>query len=186
MQRIDPDGSGARPFLKRLAICAAVLVITFLAAPNALGQFVIPANAVAYGRTYSEWSGAWQQWSLSIPISRNPLFDNGDCRVGQSGRVWFLGGKFCSIDNPNCGTTKVVRSCTVPFGKALYIAVINSEYSVLEMNDTKAQIADMRSYCSCGHRRRHKCEFRSGRRQHPFPEKEFPGAIDGFSLHPSG
>jgi len=58
--------------------------------------------------------------------------------------VWFLGGKFCSINNTNCGTTNVVRTCNLPAGKALYVAVLNAENSALELNDPKAQIADLR------------------------------------------
>ncbi len=130
--------------MKRILVIAIVLGLAVLAVPSAMAQWVIPSTSVAYGRTYSEWSGAWQQWALSIPVVNHPLFDNGDCSVGQSGPVWFLGGKFCALNNPNCGTTHVVRSCSVPAGKALYIPVLNAEWSVLEMNDPKFQLADLR------------------------------------------
>jgi hypothetical protein len=106
---------------------------------------VIPPDWVAYGRTYSEWSVAWEQWADSIPVANHPLFDNGDCSVGQSGPVWFLGGKFCASGATNCGTSNVVRSCNVPAGKALYVAVLNAENSALELNDPKVQIQDLRS-----------------------------------------
>ncbi len=131
--------------MKRIVIIAIVLGLTVLAVPSVMAQLVIPPSSVAYGRTYSEWSAAWQQWALSIPVVNHPLFDNGDCSVGQSGPVWFLGGKFCAINTPGCGTNKVVRYCSVPAGKALYIPVLNAEWSVLEMNDPKFQIADLRS-----------------------------------------
>jgi hypothetical protein len=131
--------------MKRIVVVAIVLSLAVLAIPSAMAQFVITPNSLAYGRTYSEWSAAWQQWALSIPASNHPLFDTGDCSVGQSGPVWFLGGKFCNINSPNCGTSNVVRSCSVPAGRALYIPVLNAEWSVLEMNDPKFQIADLRS-----------------------------------------
>lgn len=131
--------------MKRMAVVAIVLGLAVLAVPSVMAQLVIPPSSLAYGRTYSEWSAAWQQWALSIPVVNHPLFDNGDCSVGQSGPVWFLGGKFCAINTPNCGTKNVVRSCSVPAGKALYIPVLNAEWSVLEMNDPKFQIADLRS-----------------------------------------
>jgi len=131
--------------MKRIATIAIVVGLVVLAVPSAMAQSVIPPSSVAYGRTYSEWSAAWQQWALSIPVAHHPLFDNGDCSVGQSGPVWFLGGKFCALNNPNCGTTHVVRSCSVPTGTALYIPILNAEWSVLEMNDPKFQIADLRS-----------------------------------------
>ncbi len=131
--------------MKRIIFVAMVLGLAVLAVPSAMAQLAIPSSSLAYGRTYSEWSAAWQQWALSIPVVNHPLFDNGDCSVGQSGPVWFLGGKFCALNNPNCGTTHVVRSCSVPAGKALYIPVLNAEWSVLEMNDPKFQLADLRS-----------------------------------------
>ena len=130
--------------MKHIALIAIILSLALLAVPSTLAQVVITPDTVAYGRTYADWSAAWQQWALSIPVASHPLFDNGDCSVGQSGPVWFLGGKFCALNNPNCGTKHVVRNCSVPAGKALYIDVVDSEWSVLEMNDPKAQIADLR------------------------------------------
>ena len=130
--------------MKRLVLLAIILGLALLFVPSTLAQGVIPPDSVAYGRTYSDWSAAWQQWALSIPVANHPLFDNGDCSVGQSGPVWFLGGKFCALNNPNCGTSNVVRSCAVPRGKALYIPILNVEWSALEMNDPKFQITDLR------------------------------------------
>lgn len=106
---------------------------------------VLDRDSVAYGRTYSEWSAAWEQWATSIPVSTHPLFDKGDCKVGQSGPVWFLGGKFCATEDTTCGFTNVVRTCTVPGDKALYIAVVNSEDSALE-DPARPQVADLRAY----------------------------------------
>lgn len=92
---------------------------------------VIDRDSIAYGRTYGEWVAAWQQWVDSIPTAKHPLFDNSDCSTGQSGPVWFLGGKEC----PNgevCSFSNVVRSCTVPKDKAIFFPVLESEDSVLE------------------------------------------------------
>jgi hypothetical protein len=140
--------------MKRILVVAIVLAVAVLAVPSVMAQSagpkVIPPNSVAFGRTYSEWSAAWNQWADSIPVANHPLFDNGDCSVGQSGPVWFLGGKFCSINNTNCGTDNVVRTCNVPAGKAIYIDVLSSEFSSLELNDPKAQIADLRLLCESG------------------------------------
>jgi len=87
-------------------------------------------NSVAYGRTYGDWSAAWWQWAFSIPVASHPLFDNGDCSVGQSGPVWFLGGKFCQTGQTCNGTA--TRSCSVPAGKALYFPLSNVEDSAPE------------------------------------------------------
>jgi hypothetical protein len=94
-------------------------------APN-----VIDRDSVAYGRTYGEWSAAWWQWAFSIPVASHPLFDNGDCSVGQSGAVWFLGGKFCQVGQICSGSA--TRSCSVPAGKALYFPILNVEDSAPE------------------------------------------------------
>lgn len=81
---------------------------------------------VVFGRTYAEWSAEWRQWADSFPALQHPLFDTAPCTAGQSGPVWFLGGRFCAIDiNPSCANAPAVRSCTVPAGKALYLPVLN-------------------------------------------------------------
>jgi hypothetical protein len=99
--------------------------------PNVL-DYVVNPDSVVFSRTFSEWDAEWQQWAYSIPVARHPLFDNGDCTVGQSGPVWFLGGKFCANADPNCNTTNVQRSCTIPYGKYIYFPVDNAEDSALE------------------------------------------------------
>ncbi len=154
--------------MNRRKIWAGVVVVTGIAAvllalavlvpvPKTQAQSpqypkVIDSDSVVFGRTYSEWSAAWEQWSYSIPVDQHPLFDNGDCSVGQSGPVWFLGGKFCA-NGATCSFTGIVRSCSVPFGKALYFPVINGEDSALEESlvehpgdETYQQIATLRAF----------------------------------------
>lgn len=110
---------------------------------------VYPRDAMVFGATYSNWAASWQQWAGSIPASEHPLFDNADCSKGQSGPVWFLGGKFCVAGDTECGMEPAVRSCTVPAGTALFFPVVN--YGCLngeaEMGycGDKAVITEMRS-----------------------------------------
>ncbi|HTT32612.1 MAG TPA: hypothetical protein VMH48_03335 [Methylomirabilota bacterium] len=139
-----------------LAACvllfAAAALLVALPAPSSKADvpvhfLVYDRDSVVYGRTYSDWSAAWEQWVDSIPTANHPLFDNGDCSVDQSGPVWFLGGKFIALG----GTGRydnVVRNCKVPFGKALYVAIFNSEDSALEETTFNhlTQIADIRAY----------------------------------------
>lgn len=135
-----------------------VLGMAALSLPSALandkddGGGIIDPTSVAYGKSYSDWSVAWEQWGYSIPVAQHPLFDNGDCSVGQSGPVWFLGGKFCA-NGASCSYTGVVRSCNVPAGKALYFPVFEGEDSALEESlaehpgdEAYQQIAAMRSF----------------------------------------
>jgi hypothetical protein len=138
-------------------VAAMVLAVAALSLPTVLangddrdGAKVFGRDSVPYGRTYSEWSAAWNQWSYSIPVAQHPLFDNGDCSVGQSGPVWFLGGKFCAI-GATC-TYTVNRNCSVPSGKAIFFPVADYEDSALEEgvnvhpgDPTYQQIAGLRS-----------------------------------------
>jgi hypothetical protein len=126
-----------------LVVCVLAGVVTLAAQPGKGGanppstaapiilDYLVDPNSVVFSRTFSEWDAEWQQWSYSIPVKNHPLFDNGDCSVGQSGPVWFLGGKFCGNGQP-CDLSNVQRSCTVPYGKLLYFPVWNGEDSALE------------------------------------------------------
>ncbi|HWI41312.1 MAG TPA: hypothetical protein VNX25_07475 [Verrucomicrobiae bacterium] len=110
-----------------------------------------PADSVIFGATYGDWSAAWQQWALSMPSAKHPLFDTADCSTGQSGPVWFLGGRYCGTEQPGCQSLPAERTCTVPHGKALYFPIVNSACL-----DTEAEkgfcgsaqpiIAQMRAY----------------------------------------
>lgn len=131
-----------------VVILVVVLVLAFVPTilnAQSVGPKVIKPDSITYGKTYGEWSAAWEQWVDSIPLSNHPLFDRGDCSVGQSGPVWFLGGKFCANNDSSCGFTNIVRTCTIPQGKTLYIGVVTSEDSTLE-DPTNTQIAGLRAY----------------------------------------
>lgn len=92
---------------------------------------IFPADSTPYGRSYGEWMAAWQQWATSIPATSHPLFDTGPADTGQSGPVFFLGGKFCPIDT-ECSTQNVTRKITIPPGKALFFPIMDAEYSTVE------------------------------------------------------
>lgn len=109
------------------------------------GHQVIERDSVAYGRTYAEWMAAWDQWSYSLPVDTHPLFTDGDCSVGQSGPVWFLGGAFVA-------PWTRVRHCNIPADTALFFPVWDWEDSALEEtvehpgDEAYQQIAGMRSF----------------------------------------
>jgi hypothetical protein len=95
------------------------------------GKLVVPRDSVAFGRTYSDWAAAWDQWARSIPATAHPLFDTADCAVAQTGPIFFLGAKFCSTSATSCsGSAK--RKCTVPAGKALFFPIVGGGDSVLQ------------------------------------------------------
>jgi hypothetical protein len=109
-----------------LALMAAIMIAPTYADGNRLPG-VYPRDSVIFGRTYGEWSAAWRQWADSMPATKHPLFDTAeDCSEGQSGPVWFLGGRFCAADVNTCDSLPAVRECRVPAGKALYFPVLNT------------------------------------------------------------
>jgi hypothetical protein len=136
--------------VKRFAVVAIVSSLAALALavqyiPNVFAHDndresvkIFDRDSVVYGRTYSDWNAAWQQWAASIPTANHPLFDNGDCSVGQAGPVWFLGRKFVVQGTPG-NFENVVRYCNVPAGKALYVAILNAEDSLLEESTPGSQ-----------------------------------------------
>jgi hypothetical protein len=84
---------------------------------------ILPPQAKLDGKSYGEWAAACWQWLFSIPADRNPILDTTgeDAAVGQSGDVWFLIGTWAG---PDAGP--VVRTVTVPVGKALFFPVYNA------------------------------------------------------------
>jgi hypothetical protein len=91
---------------------------------------IAPPQSHAYGKTYAEWSVAWWQWALGLPVAGHPFNDAPGFNVasGQTGEVWFLGAPFGTVQ----------RACTIPTGKALFIGLLNSEWSSLEGYPTLA------------------------------------------------
>ncbi len=91
------------------------------------------------GTTYAEWSAEWWRWFMEFPVQDkqgNPLphpsFDdpNFDVRDQQQGDVWFL-----------AETSPItVRTCDIPHGKSLFVALHTAEASNLEdLGDTEAE-----------------------------------------------
>jgi hypothetical protein len=70
----------------------------------------------------SAFTAEWWQWALSIPKSRNPLFDTTgeNCMIGQRDFVWFLAGTLFG--------GSATRACSVPEDKTLFFPVINVSF----------------------------------------------------------
>jgi hypothetical protein len=130
--------------MKRVALIVTVAFAlgVALVAPRVMAQKddssnngfpkVITPDSLYSGKSYSEWSAQWWQWTYSIPVANHPLFDNGDCSVGQSGPVWFLGGKLCQANGTACNGS-VTRTCNIPHDTALFVPVaVTVEDSALE------------------------------------------------------
>ena len=101
----------------------------------------------AWGKTYGEWSAAWWQWALSLPVTGHPLFDptGANAATGQSGPVWFLGGTSSIISDGTHSVGQAERTITVPFGKALFFPILNSETDNSGIPPTTLTEAEMRA-----------------------------------------
>lgn len=105
---------------KSITVASSILAMAVLIPASALAN-VLPPGSHAFGKTYGAWSAAWWQYVLSQPLASNPLGDTtgADCRIGQSGPVFFLAG--------GLNSTSVTRDeCTVPAGKALFFPLTNA------------------------------------------------------------
>ena len=120
--------------MKKSRSTLAVLLVTSLlcgashsrafASPQRAGPLVAPPEKRIDGKTYAEWSAAWWQWLLTIPVvPGNPVFCDPffDITLGQSGSVWFLAAPF--------GTCS--RTIAIPAGTRLFVGLINAEASSL-------------------------------------------------------
>jgi hypothetical protein len=77
----------------------------------------MPVTAKVEGKGYPQWSAAWWQWAMSMPVEPYVIRDGRFCAMGQEGPVWFLAGTDGSFD--------AERECRVPAGKHLFLPVIN-------------------------------------------------------------
>ena len=91
---------------------AAVTIAALVAAPAAVAHLkpphVLSPTSSHLGRTYAQWSAAAWRWELEQPNKpSSPVVDPNpgtktspeqvNCRLGQSGKVWFLGGIIISV-----------------------------------------------------------------------------------------
>jgi hypothetical protein len=113
---------------------------------------VLPNNSKPFGLTYGEWSAKWFQWALSIPLPQNPLVDDTGANAanGQTGEVWFLGGKFCAAvipANPTCTPVATAdRIVNIPVGKALFFPILNGEADNLGSPPTTYNETELRAF----------------------------------------
>ena len=83
---------------------------------------VIPPGSNAYGKSYAEWSAELWKWFLKIPTADHPAL-GGSCSEGQSGKVFFIAADFLG----GAGVP-----CTIPTGKAVFVALADAECSTVE------------------------------------------------------
>jgi len=123
------------------SMATGALLALFAAAPIAppLGNpDVFPPDSSPYGLTYGEWSANWWTWFMEQPVAGHPGTEDPlnpfDVTAGQTGKVWFLAG----VLDPGTAVPRV-RTVTIPKGKSLFVALINSEFSSQEGFATEAE-----------------------------------------------
>jgi hypothetical protein len=109
---------------------------------------VLPPGENAFGKSYGEWSAEFAQWLYSLPADQHPLFDTADCNEGQSGKVWFLGGTFTTVEPaPDVVIGFAERDCTIPTGKALFFPIVNADCNTIgEPESTRDDLRDCANF----------------------------------------
>jgi len=124
------SSSPAKCLLSALLIAAGLM----LGAANVRANH-LPTVLPPFPHLHSAWSAAWWQWALSQPVAGHPFIDDPafDVRAGQQGPVWFLATPFGTVE----------RNITIPYGKFLFLGLLNGESSNLEGSATKAEQRDV-------------------------------------------
>ncbi len=128
--------------LASMMACAGLALLGYgLVAAAAPGKHpgIFSPNSRPFGHTYAEWSARYWQWGLGLPgDADHPFLDSSgfDVTDGQSGEVWFLASPFGTVQ----------RTCTIPADTALFVGMLNSEWSSLEGFPTEQEQTDTAIY----------------------------------------
>jgi hypothetical protein len=127
------------------SIAALVLASALVAAGSAQGaagpgprESVMAPSSHPLGLSHEQWSAKWWQWLLSQPLEGHPgtVTEQFNVASGQSGPVWYLAAPLETN----------VRTCTIPWGKALFVMAIGSEWSDLEGFTTEQEQRDFAAF----------------------------------------
>jgi len=137
--------SSAHAVRPRWAAWAVVLAVAVLAAMVAPSASVLAENNGNRNprvippwcdRTYGTLAADWWTWALNCPPDQCPVLDDTGqfAHVNQAGPIFYLAGTF--------GGQEVIRTCTVPTGKKIYIPLVNSMYNKTEPDETEQMLRD--------------------------------------------
>ena len=107
-------------FAARGAALLAALVAALPAAAAPMPSVAIGADEIVLDRSQGEWAEAYLQWIAAFARDSSPISDTtgARCAAKQEGDVWFLA--------MSDGTAAVVRTCTVPVGKTLFVPIAST------------------------------------------------------------
>ena len=119
-------------------LSALLLIIAKPSMAATMGEVeIIPIDQPVAGKTYSQLTGEWWDWSLSFPNGLSPIEEDGVVRSGtqkQATNLWFLAGTFGSIANRH------ITIPTNPEEKTLFFPLFNTLWWVPEDGDTETEV----------------------------------------------
>ena len=136
--------TAARRFQTRLLLIAALClvggllasrVVTRAPAPEFDGP-VSPPGAAVYGATPGQWGARYWQWTVGVPIGRNPGHDvtGASCGTNQEVPVFFLPQNF--------------PPCVIPADTVVYVPVVTAECSTAEAPPYSGRTEDELRSCA--------------------------------------
>lgn len=127
-QRYYIVGEGVSEMTTKRAGSASFLLVAMVAAgigascpalATKSSSWIVEPGTTYLGQSYNRLAGEWWNWASKEPSATNPVLDTTgkNCQRNQKGSVWFLAGTFFA--------DPVMRNCTIPAGKALFIPIVN-------------------------------------------------------------
>src|SRR5262245_2257965 len=83
-------GSPRAAVVAALAAAGITICLALAGAAPARGDdsVILPPDSAPFGKSYGQWSAAWWQQMLPIPVPKNPLLDatGANCKRGDGGK----------------------------------------------------------------------------------------------------
>ena len=105
--------------MKKIILTIFISLFSVSVLSNSLDDLIVPPEEIINGKSLTEYTKLWWQWTYTMPDRFNPVNDlTGEhCHQGQNGNVWFLAGGYKSA--------VINRKCEIPVGKYLFFPLIN-------------------------------------------------------------
>jgi len=116
-----------------VALASAVFPAVAADAPVGVDEIVADHSQVEWSRSYLQWIAAFAHDSSPISDATGAL-----CAVKQQGDVWFLA--------TSDGTAPVVRACSIPAGKWLFVPIANT----VERSGNREPVCDSMARIAAG------------------------------------
>lgn len=118
--RLRSFSPSLRSTVQAAALCAVLAVAGVSRADTPAPTALIGVDEIVFDHSQVEWSQSYLQWIATFVRGSSPVSDTSGalCAAKQDGDVWFLA--------TSDGTAPVVRACSVPAGKALFVPIVGT------------------------------------------------------------